>query len=287
MKDFEFLHNITIGQYLPTGSVIHRLHPATKMLAAGLLVTALIISATVSGLLLVLVLTGVGLKIGRIPIGYAARGIRSAVPIIVLVAVLQILFATGNDSGRVLWEGWIIKLTTRDFLVAGTTALRLVVLVLIITFFTLCTASKELTHGSERLLRPLTRIGFPAHELAMVIAVALRFLPILSVQAEHLVKAQASRGADFGKGRMGLFKRLYRMMPLLVPLFIASLRRGETLVLAMEARCYNGGKDRTQLMRFQAGRADVIAICATSLVVGLLLTMHYSRLDEVIWARLN
>lgn len=287
MKGFEFLHNITIGQYLPTGSVIHRLHPATKMLAATLLVTALIISGTASGLVFMLLMTGAGLAVARIPLRYAARGLRPAVPIIVLVALLQVLFVSQSDAGPVLWEWWIIAITPASFLLAGITVLRLAALVLVISFFTLCTGSRELTHGTERLLRPLGRIGFPAHEFAMVVTVALRFLPILSLEAEHLVKAQASRGADFGRGRMGLFKRLYRMMPLLVPLFIGSLRRGERLVLAMEARCYTGGEGRTQLIRFRAGRADAVAIVVVSAVAALLLVMHFGRLDGVIRALLT
>jgi energy-coupling factor transport system permease protein len=284
MKGFEFLHNITIGQYLPTGSTIHRLHPATKMMVSALLVSALIISTSLSGLMLMLILTGAGMVVAKIPLRYAAGGLRPAIPIIVLVAVLQVLFVSGSDGGQVFWEGWIITITARDFLVAGTTALRLIVLVLVISFFTLTTGVKELTHGTERLLRPLSRIGFPGHELALVVTIALRFLPILSLEAEHLVKAQASRGADFGRGRMGLFKRLYRMMPLLVPLFITSLRRGENLVLAMEARCYSGGSGRTQLIRFTTGTADIVATVGAVLVVALLLVMHFGRADQIIWS---
>jgi energy-coupling factor transport system permease protein len=118
----------------------------------------------------------------------------------------------------------------------------------------------------------------------MIVTIALRFLPMLSVEAEHLVKAQASRGADFGRGRMGLFKRLYRMMPLLVPLFIASLRRGEHLALAMEARCYTGGQGRTQLIRFRAGPADGVAVTVAALTAALLVTAHFCHLDNVIRA---
>lgn len=284
MKDFEFLHNITIGQYLPTGSFVHRLHPTSKMIMAGLCVGAAIVSGSVSGFTLVFVLLLAAVRIARIPVLYVLRGLRPAVPIIVFVAVLQILFASGSDGGAEIWSGWIIRITTRDFLVAGITAFRLVIIILLISLFTFCTSSKELTHGTEGLLRPLARIGFPAHELALVLTIALRFLPLLAVEAEHLVKAQVSRGADFGRGRMGLFKRVYRMLPLFVPLFLASLRRGENLALAMEARCYTGGGGRTQLVRFRFHPSDGLAIAAVIAVNAAELAMHFCRLDRIIWS---
>lgn len=284
MKGFEFLHNITVGQYLPRDSVVHRLHPATKMLSAALLVTALIISASLTGLVVTLFALLAGFAVAQISVAYAIRGLKPAIPILVLIAVLQILFVSGGESEHVIWQAWIIRITPRSFLIAGLTALRLVVLILVITLFTLCTSSRELTHGTERLLRPLSRIGFPAHELSMVVTIALRFLPILAEEAEHLVKAQVSRGADFGRGRSGLFKRLFRMMPLLVPLFIASLRRGEVLAQAMAARCYSGSAGRSQLVRFERGRADLFAYGGTAVLCAAILVSHFARLDMRVWA---
>lgn len=286
MKNFEFLHNITIGQYLPTGSAIHRSHPAAKMFSAGLLVMAVIISGSVSSLLFAFGLIITGMKIAKIPFKYALRGIRPALPIIILVVLLQVLFASQGDGGTVYWESRIIAITSRDFLVAGVTALRLVVLILTISFFTLCTDIKELTHGTERLLKPLERFRFPVHELSMIITVTLRFLPILSDEAESLIKAQASRGADFGKGRMGFFKRVYRMLPLFVPLLITSLHRAENLAMAMEARCYTGGKGRTQLVRFYIRRTDIAGVITVCIAAAVIVVFHFSRLDFIIWERL-
>ena len=286
MKNFEFLHNVTIGQYLPTCSVIHRSHPAVKMLSACLLGTAVIISGSLSALCFSLVAVIIGMKTAKIPFRYALRGIRPAIPIIIFVALLQVLFATQGDGGTVYWESRVIAITSRDFLVAGVTALRLVVLILIISFFTLCTDVKELTHGTERLLKPLERVRFPVHELSMIITVTLRFLPILSDEAENLIKAQASRGADFGKGKMGVFKRVYRMLPLIVPLLIVSLRRAENLALAMEARCYTGGKGRTQLVRFHVRRSDIAGLIVVGIVAAAIFVIHFSRFDQMIWERL-
>jgi energy-coupling factor transport system permease protein len=121
----------------------------------------------------------------------------------------------------------------------------------------------------------------------MVVAITLRFLPMLALEAEHLVKAQVSRGANFGKGRMGPFKRLFRMFPLLLPLFITSLRRGENLALAMEARGYTDGRGRTQLIRFHSGPADVVALIAVCAAAGTVLAIHFGGLDELIWSHIR
>jgi energy-coupling factor transport system permease protein len=286
VKNFEFLHNVTIGQYLPTGSIIHHLHPAVKMLVAAMLMTAVIISTDMAPLSVSFLIMVIFTKLAKIKVRYILRGVRPAIPIIVFVAVLQVLFSSQGNIGRVFWEFRFIAITTGDFLIATVTALRLVVLILIISLFTLCTDIKELTHGTERLLRPLARLRVPVHELSMIMTVTLRFLPILSDEAENLIKAQVSRGADFGKGRMGFFKRLYRMLPLFVPLLVSALRKAENLALAMEARCYTGGKGRTQLVRFFVRRSDVVAFFIACGTVAAIVAINFSRLDNVIWARL-
>jgi energy-coupling factor transport system permease protein len=225
-------------------------------------------------------------KIAKIPIRYALRGIRPAIPIIIFVAILQVLFSSQGDVGSVFWESRLIAITTGDFLIASITALRLVVLILIISLFTLCTDIKELTHGTERLLLPFAKLRFPVHEFSMIITVTLRFLPLLSEEAENLIKAQSSRGADFVKGRMGFFKRLYRMLPLFVPLLVSSLRRAENLALAMEARCYTGGIGRTRLVRFSVQKTDIVGLIAACLLTAAILSINFARLDDIIRARL-
>jgi len=284
MKDFDFLRNVTIGQYLPTNSVLHRLHPGTKMMIVAVMMIALIISSSLSGLAFSLVLLAIGFAVAKIPVGFALSGLKPAIPILVLVAVLQILFVSPRDD-QAIWQWWIIRITPGSFLVALITALRLVVLILIVSLFTMCTAARELTHGTERIVRPLARLGFPAHDFSMVVTITLRFLPILSVEAENLVKAQMSRGADFGSGRRaGVFKRLFRMMPLFIPLFISSLRRGENMVLAMEARGYSGSADRTRMIRYRSGRADVIVFLVVCLAAAIILVLHFARADTHIWS---
>jgi energy-coupling factor transport system permease protein len=286
VKNFEFLHNITIGQYLPVESPVHRLHPATKMFIAVSFMTAVVIAGSLSSLIAALVAVLVGLKCARIPWGYALRGLRPAIPIFILLAILQILFAARSDVGTVFWRFGIIVITAQDFLLAARLVGRLTVLILVISLFSFSTSSKELTHGTEKFFSPLKVIGFPAHELALVLAIAMRFLPLLAMEAERLMKAQVSRGADFGKGRMGLFKRIYRMLPLFAPLFLAALRRAEHLILAMEARCYAGGKGRTHLIHFRLRPSDGLAAGVVSALACLILALHFAGIDAKVWTRL-
>jgi energy-coupling factor transport system permease protein len=283
VKNIEFLRNITIGQYLPLDSPVHRLHPAAKMLMAASFMTAVIIAGSVISLLAAVAVVLAGFKIARIPWRYALRGLRPAVPVFILLGLLQILFAARSDVGAVLWRIGFIAITVQDFLFAGKMIGRLTVLILTISLFSFSTSSKELTHGTEKFFSPLKVVGFPAHELALVLAIAMRFLPLLALEAERLMKAQVSRGADFGKGRMGLFKRIYRMLPLFAPLFLAALRRAEHLILAMEARCYTGGRGRTQLIHFRLHPSDGIAVFVALMSGCLILAVHFAGIDARVW----
>jgi energy-coupling factor transport system permease protein len=181
--------------------------------------------------------------------------------------------------GRVLWEWWRITVTLTDLHVAAILVVRFLVLILGISLLSMVTTTAELTHGIEHLLRPLQRFGFPAHELALVVIIALRFVPLLALEAERLAKAQASRGADFGRGGGNVFKRARRMLPLMV----TALRRAETLILAMEARCYTGGEGRTHLIHLEARRRDTVAVLLTLLLtVGLVMAARF-QLDAQLW----
>jgi energy-coupling factor transport system permease protein len=244
---------------------------------------AVVIAGSVISLIAALAAVLAGISCARIPWRYALRGLRPAVPIFILLGLLQILFATRSDVGVVLWRIGFVAITVQDFILAAKMIGRLIVLILTISLFSFATSSKELTHGTEKFFSPLRIIGFPAHELALVLTIALRFLPLLALEAERLIKAQVSRGADFGKGRMGLFKRIYRMLPLFAPLFLAALRRAEHLILAMEARCYTGGKGRTQLLHFRLRPADGLAAVVCSAAACLILAVHFMRIDAKLW----
>jgi energy-coupling factor transport system permease protein len=283
LSEFEFLRNVTIGQYLPTDSVIHRLDPRAKLLMVTLLIVGSVASASLIGLAFTLAIVLCALVVARVPLRYAARGLRPAWPFLAFIALLQVLTVPQAKSGQTLWQWWRITITTAGLLTAAITLTRFVTLILGISLFTLSIRTTELTHGIEHLLRPLQQIGLPAHEFALTVVIALRFIPFLALEAERIAKAQASRGADFGRGRMGIFKRATRMLPLLVPLFVTALRRAETLALAMEARCYMGGRGRTRLIRLYARPGDALAVVCTLLLTIVPLAATWLDLDLWLW----
>ena len=282
--EFEFLRNVTIGQYLPTGSAFHRLDPRAKLVMAVLFLIGVLASDSLIGQAAAHAAVVAGLLLARIPLSYAWRGLRAALPFLALLALLQVLTIPRNDVGYVFWRwGWL-AITTVDLLAAAVSLARFVALILGLSLFSLATSTTELAHGTEHLLRPLQRLGLPAHEFSLMLVIALRFVPLLALEAERMAKAQASRGADLGRGRGNPFQRARRMLPLLVPLFVAALRRAETLATAMEARCYTGGKGRTHLIQLQARWPDVLAVALVVALVALVLAMAWLRLDVRFWS---
>jgi len=273
MDDFEFLRHVTIGQYLPGNSLLHRLDPRAKLLAFLLLVTAVTLG---NALLLATVLALILLS--RISVRYALQGLRPAVPMIAVLAVMQLLFLGDfyipSAGLRTLLRWGPIHITTGGVQLVVVSICRLVVL--LVSLLTFTTTLTELTHGMESLMSPLARFGFPAHELSLIATIALRFVPILAQELETIVKAQASRGADFGRGgRLHFVRRTRELLPLLVPLFLDAFRRAEDLILAMEARCYMGGRGRTHLVRFRSSPRDYLAIIVLGLYTAFMLTYKF------------
>jgi energy-coupling factor transport system permease protein len=250
---------------------------------AGLFIAGVVISSSIVGLVVTLAVVFGGLALARIPLRYAIRGLRTAMPFLLFYAILQALTMSRYDTGTVLWRWWRITLTALDLRMAAVTLLRFTALILGLSLFSFSTRTTELTHGVERLLRPLQRLGLPAHEFALMITIALRFVPLLAMEAERIAKAQASRGADLGGGRANPIRRVTRMLPLFVPLFVTALRRAELLALAMEARCYTGGRGRTHLVRLQAARADFYAVGLVLLLVAALLMAAWLGVDARLW----
>ncbi|MHB9091895.1 MAG: energy-coupling factor transporter transmembrane component T family protein, partial [Chloroflexota bacterium] len=225
------------------------------------------ISYTANVILLIICL-GFVLAAG-VPMSYAFRGIKPAIPLIVALALLQLMFygdqfvPTGMAQQTLFQWGWI-HITTGSVQLVVVSTLRFLQLMFLTSLLTNTTTTTELTHGMEDMLRPFSRVGVPAHELSLVGTIALRFLPILAEQLEVVMKSQASRGADLGTKRRLEFINTARMMAaLIVPLFVDALRRGEDLILAMEARCYVGGRNRTHLITLHFITHDWIAMGAT------------------------
>jgi energy-coupling factor transport system permease protein len=258
VSEFELLRNITLGQYLPTGSYLHRMDPRAKIVAAVLLVAAVSFTPSLAGNAVLLAVCVGTVALGRIPVGYALRGLLPAVPLLVLLAVMQLLFfgrAYDPSSPVVFHWGWIV-VTSAVVRLVLVSAARFVELLFVTSVFTLTTRTTDLTHGIESLLRPFRPLRVPAHELALVVTIAIRFVPTLALEAERLMKAQASRGGRIGGSRWQFVERTRQLLPILVPLFTFALRRGEELIVAMEARAYTGGAGRTAYAALQGRPAD-------------------------------
>jgi len=281
-SEFELVGRITIGQYLPTASPVHRLDPRAKLIMVLLLIAAVTAGHSLTGLAILLAVVLLGLRLARIPLGFALGGLRSLLPFLLLLALLQV-FTIPQYGATVLWRWGILSVTDRG-LVAGILLLaRFCTLVMGLSLFSFSTTTTELTHGVEHLLRPLQALGLPAHEFALMVNIAIRFLPTLAEEAERLMKAQASRGADFGRREGSFLQRTRQLLPLLVPLFLVSLERAEELIEAMEARCYIGGKGRTYLIHLQARAADCAAVLGTAALSVGALWLSARNADQRVW----
>ncbi len=283
-SEFELLGRVTIGQYLPTGSRLHHLDPRIKLLMVVLMITAVIVSHSLVGLALLLAVVVAGLLSARIPLRFALAGLGPMLPFLLLLALLQVFAIPQYGAGAtVIWQWSILKATDRSVLAGALLIARFTVMVLGISLFSFSTTTTELTHGVEHLLRPLQALGVPAHEFALVVNIAIRFLPILAEEAERLMKAQASRGADFGRGQRNFIARTRRLLPLLVPLFLVSLRRAEQLIEAMEARSYLGGKGRTHLISLRARPSDYVALVGVAGLAALVVQLSAANADAFAW----
>jgi len=280
MEEFEFLRHVTIGQYLPGDSLLYQLDPRAKLVGFLLLIATVAFTPSYLGNAILLTVALILILISQIPVRYALQGLRPAIPIIVFFAVLQLLFLgefyippTGLHT---VFRWGFIHITTGSVQLVVVSICRLIELLLLVSLLTLTTTTTELTHGMESLMSPLARLGFPAHELALVLTIALRFVPILALELETIMKAQASRGADFGgKGKLRFVQQTRQLLPLLVPLFIDALRRAEDLILAMEARCYVGGRGRTHLVQFRSRPCDYMFLAFVLVLTVFMLRYHF------------
>jgi energy-coupling factor transport system permease protein len=278
MSEFELLRNITIGQYLPTGSYLHTLDPRAKIVAAILITAAASFTPSLLGNVCLLAACLALVWLGRIPLAYALRGIIPAIPILVVLAIMQLLFfgRTFDPTSPVIFHwGWVV-ITIAVARLVVVSAARFVELLIITSVFTLSTRTTELTTGIESLLRPFRRIRVPSHELALVVTIAVRFVPTLALEAERLMKAQASRGGRFGGSRWRFVATTRRMFPILVPLFTYALKRGEELIIAMEARAYMGGEGRTAYTLLRSTPGDWIAPALAFAFMLLMLRVPFS-----------
>lgn len=250
------MRDLLIGQFIPQESIIHQLDPRTKILAAAAAISVVFAVENAVGYALAGLYCGLVTAMARLPIGLVFRGVRPVVPLLVVTALLHIFI--GSRDGQVI-QGLASGLA----MVA-----RIALLVTISSLVTLTTSPIQVTDGMERLLKPFSRLGLPVHELAMMMTIALRFIPTLLDEADRIIKAQVARGADFASG--GPVRRIQRLIPVIVPLFVAALQRAEDLAAAMEARCYRGATGRTQYRQLRLGPADAGAAIVTGIALAAL-----------------
>ena len=261
--------NVTLGQYFPGESPVHRLDPRTKLLATMALIAVVFVSTGFGGFIAIAAFvlctamsTGVHLK-------FLFRGLKPIFMIIVFTFMLNLFF---QQTGDVLVQAGFLKITAGGLRMAGFMALRLILLVVASQLLTLTTSPISLTDGLESLMRPFSKIGFPAHEIAMMMSIALRFIPTLMDEADKIMKAQKARGADFETGNV--LQRAKAMIPLLVPLFVGAFRRADELALAMDARCYRGGAGRTRMNRLKYSRLDAAAAVAIAALFAVVIALN-------------
>jgi energy-coupling factor transport system permease protein len=255
------IKDITIGQYLPGDSLIHKLDPRIKIILSFIFIVAVFIVNNFLGYCLIAVFTFSTIFISKVPFKYIFKGLKPIIWIIVFTAVLNIWLTPGNT----IYELGPIKISDKGLSLAIFMVFRLIFLIIGTSLLTLTTTPISLTDGIEKLLNPFKRIGLPAHELAMMMTIALRFIPTLLDETDKIMKAQMARGADFESGN--ILKRAKNLVPLLVPLFISSFRRADDLAMAMEARCYRGGEGRTRLKQLRIERRDYAAVFIMLLLI--------------------
>jgi energy-coupling factor transport system permease protein len=272
MRSLEFHRNVSIGQYFAGGTYVHRLTPATKYLWL-LALAAPAATTGVAGVALAFALAlGLGL-FAHVSPGFLIRGVKPALPFFVLAILLQFFFGFPGDRSRVLFALGPLSLTTREAWAAGMAIARTVALMAIIGLFTSVTSEGEIAHGIEDLLAPVARAGLPVHRLALVVSATFRFIPVIAGELEAIVKAQASRGANFGTGRGGPIAKARAYLPLIVPVTVRALERAESLAEAMEARCYTG-EGRTRFVHYTRIRGEIwvrvlaLVVCAAAFAAG-------------------
>lgn len=256
------IRDITIGQYYPANSIVHRLDPRVKIMCTLFYLISLFLFKSVLGYALCTVFLFAVIRLSKVPFKFITKGLK---PIIVLlmITVLFNLFLT--NQGNVLVSFWILKITDEGLRTAVYMAIRLIYLIVGSSLMTLTTTPNELTDGIEKLLKPFNKIKVPVHEIAMMMSIALRFIPILLEETDKIMKAQIARGADLERGN--IIQKAKNMIPILVPLFVSAFRRANDLAMAMEARCYQGGEGRTKMKPLVYQKRDYITYAVTILYI--------------------
>ncbi len=248
------LKDITLGQYFPGNTVIHRMDPRAKLLFTILYIVALFLAKRLIAYLVLIAILVICVAVSKIKPAALFRGMKPVLFLIVITGLLNLFYTSGDP----IWQWWIFKITVDGIWAAIYMILRIGMLIICTFLLTYTTSPIMLTDGLENLLNPLKKIKVPVHELAMMMSIALRFIPTLIEETDKIMSAQRARGADFDTGN--LFQKAKALVPLLVPLFVSSFRRADELAVAMECRCYHGGEGRTRLRQLHYSGFDVFAL---------------------------
>ena len=264
------ISDITLGQFFPGSSVMHRLDPRTKILIAIIFIVAVFMAKTPVAFALILIAVAVLVACSGISFGLIFKGVKPIVYVLIFTALINI-FMTGGD-GEPLLSFWVIEIYKEGIIRAIFMAVRVILLIIgTSVLLTYTTSPISLTDGIENLLSPLKKIGLPVHAFAMMMTIALRFIPTLIEETEKIMNAQKSRGADFTSG--SLLKRARALIPLLVPLFVSSFKRADELATAMECRCYRGDKNRTKLVKLTFLTRDYLWLIGSIVFMGAIIAL--------------
>lgn len=245
------LKNITMGQYIPGNSILHRADPRTKMIWTIILMVALFTANNIFSYVMMLAITAIMLVVSEVPIGFTLKGIKPLLIILVITAAINLFTYPGATE---LWSFGVIRITLEGIIQAVVIAGRLSLMVIYGSILTLTTTPIALTDGMESLMRPLKKLRVPVHEIAMMMSIALRFIPTLMEETDRIIKAQASRGADFDTGN--ILEKAKSFIPVLIPLFVSAFKRADELATAMESRCYRGDVGRTRMKQLTYTKVD-------------------------------
>ncbi len=264
------LRDITIGQYFPVSSPMHRLDPRVKLVLTVLYIVALFLPKTWVGLAIAVALLAAAYALARIPFSMVVKSVRPILLLVTLTAALNLFY---NKDGTVLFQWWIFTVTDAGLAKTAFIIVRILCLIVGSSLLTYTTTPTALTDAIERLLSPLKAVGLNVHELAMMMTIALRFIPTLIEETDKIMSAQKARGADMESG--GLLRRIRSLLPVLIPLFASSFRRAYELALAMECRCYRGGEGRTRMKQLRPAARDGVALGVTVVTVALLVWLNF------------
>ncbi len=265
------LSDITIGQMYPTSSVVHRLDPRFKIIFTLTFVVTLFLGSSAYSLALNVLFVLASYALSRIPLKMLIKTIKPIIPVVIFMTVFNLLFYSGQT---VVVNFWIIKITLEGIYMSVFMAFRILAIIAGTAILTYTTSSIELTDAIESLLSPLKVFRFPVHDLAMMMTIALRFIPTLIEETEKIISAQKARGADFESGN--IFSRVKALMPILIPLFVSAIKRAGELATAMESRCYHNGIGRTRLKSLKAHPRDFAALAVMCLFVTSVIFINFN-----------